>query len=161
MNIDDILTSNYDRRAPIDLYTVCKKLRISIKYEHPISDDYFGMLDIEHNTIWVDYKYSKFRSRFILAHLLYCYMELQNNYEKPLVGTLVGITVMKYPFHVHKNITLQDRANQFAANLLMPEKELRYQYELIGNSATKLAKLFQVEALVMRLRLNQFGLHSI
>lgn len=132
---------------PVPLQEICKKLGIHLSYI-PASDDLSGRIYLN-NTIYcieANLRHSESRRRFTIAHELghYC---LHKGFLNS-VGTILERST--------RSIVIRDKeieADEFAAELLMPQTEFTKQYK-INSDVNFLAEYFAVsiQATYMRIR---------
>ncbi|PPF36353.1 ImmA/IrrE family metallo-endopeptidase [Rathayibacter sp. AY1A3] len=139
--------------VPVDPYAVAKNLGIRV-FERSLPEGTSGFirkLVHEDAEVYLETSHSKLRKRFTLAHEIGHYIERTEIQDKPdedfgFVEKRGGRT------DVHEFF-----ANEFAANLLMPEEAIRSAYKRERN-AILLAAEFQVSVSAMRLRLDKLRL---
>lgn len=136
-------------KLPIDIYSVSEYLGIDIK-EEVMDDELSGFIE-PRRTGWVigvnSYHHSN-RQRFTIAHEIGHFL-LHKPSEKH-----VDITFARRAGRRNK---MENEADNFAANLLMPEKEVRERISAGESSLEKLAALFGVSAMAVKYRVQSLG----
>jgi Zn-dependent peptidase ImmA (M78 family) len=157
----------HDKILPIDVDSIALKLNIEVKYEL-FDDDLSGLLikEEDRTVIGINSAHSINRQRFTMAHELGHYV-LKHEGEVFVDKSFRSQTVMRRD--VNSTIgTEQDeiQANQFAAALLMPEKQVGLQVNALlenkpnANPAVlinQLAKIFRVSEQAIEYRLTNLG----
>ena len=152
--------------VPTDVYKIADKLGLEIKKEI-LENDISGFLltiKSKKSYIVINKRHSSNRQRFSIAHEIAHFLLHKNSAD-------VFVNNAKATFRDSNSSTGEYRqevqANRFAAELLMPKKELReaFQeryYDLHSNEAEdiiqKLAEDFQVSISAMTIRLNDLNL---
>jgi Zn-dependent peptidase ImmA (M78 family) len=143
--------------VPVDLEKICEgeKLKINVfdlsgpekKYNRKISG--ILIIDDEGRDIFVNEKDNHLRQRFTIAHELgHFFMHRKDDVTK---GSLISFR--------GERTKGETEADQFAAELLMPEKRLMEAYENeIFPTARKLAEIFGVSKAAMMFRLDRLNL---
>lgn len=160
MNIADALkiVRRYTVRAPVDVSSVATDLGLPVKYQF-LPDDVSGAIKASPDGqgryfIEVNAMHFPVRQRFTIAHEIGHFI-----YHRDLLGKGTGDT-RAYRADPstglpNPHITPQEKrqANNFAANLLMPQILLN-QYKALGVVSPKqLAPIFEVSEDAMRIRL--------
>lgn len=134
---------------PVD--EIAQREGINIKYFRPGDSEDFkkvsGFYDKTSKTIYVNAEDTPTRQLFTIAHEL-GHVKLEHKPEQFDVLYRFATTIDKNP--------IEQEANSFAANLLVPEsmlKEARDKYKLTANASNSLAGLFGVSQEVMKYRL--------
>jgi len=149
-------------KPPINVESLATKLKINIEHEE-LDDDVSGFLIIkkDKSTIVVNSCHPSNRQRFTIAHEIGHFM-----LHAKISGKEIFVD-KKYNRDLNSStgeIEEEKQANQFAAELLMPEKILRKEIEdsdidLVDDTATfVLAKKFQVSEQALGYRLAKLDL---
>lgn len=145
--------------VPLDLDTLCEKLRIKIVSQtlFPSSDikDISGILFRNNNGEWtisVNKNHHINRQRFTIAHELGHYF--LHRHEGSIFTDEIFFRSMY--FGNEKKQKMEWQANEFAASILMPRKEIEYYMnEKHITDIVELAEVFQVSTLAMRYQLER------
>ncbi|MCB9811006.1 MAG: ImmA/IrrE family metallo-endopeptidase [Candidatus Nomurabacteria bacterium] len=146
------LLENFNIEEPIvPVEEIAQREGVTIKYFKPNHDDNLnkvsGFYDPNTKTIYVNFDDSPSRRMFTIAHEL-GHMELKHKPSEFDVLYRFATPIDKDP--------LEQEANCFAANLLVPEKMLTHtmeKYDLNESDYQILAKMFGVSNEVMKYRL--------
>jgi Zn-dependent peptidase ImmA (M78 family) len=149
---------NIDTPLPIDIADIIKKETIQVE-ERYLEDELSGLLIIHGDAklIGVEQSHSPVRKRFTLAHELGHYV-LHSNDSKMFVDTAIFKRQIDGGYS-SKEERMEREANNFAANILMPEilvyREVRNFYKDLNdeNNIAALAQKFEVSTAAMTFRL--------
>jgi Zn-dependent peptidase ImmA (M78 family) len=146
--------------APIPVDTIAKRLGIAVQVV-PLDDHLSGMAFTKdgHSVIVVNASHHPNRQRFTLAHEL-AHHVLHKDYLNENVH--VDTTVLARNERSSAGIDIKEiQANAFAAELLMPQTQLRRLGKVDVNDDVKLAELartFKVSSSAMAIRLENLQL---
>ena len=142
---------------PIDVIGIANAHGINVyraNFHGDIKDDIFGFIEKDSDTtsIYVNAQNAPTRRRFTIAHELgHYFLRHEGNDE------------LKYlDLRSTKSTPEEIAANQFAAELLIPESELRKEYnKLLFPTVEALAKIFNVSKQAMKYRLSNLRLSVV
>jgi len=142
------------KEPPVDVNQVAERLGFKVlPFDFP--DDTSAVLLIDGNvrSIGVNRRHALVRQRFSVAHELGHYLcgheDFSDEYHVKVEGR---------PIFVDPEYRQELEANEFAAELLMPEFMLRKDFQKIGLDVTALAKKYQVSEQAMWIQLINLGL---
>lgn len=144
---DDILTHFGVVEPPVDVGVIAERMGIVV-HEVP-SPGWDGAIHSAEDRVdvWLDLNTAATRKRFTLAH------EIGHLLRDPL-GTVFRDAFISYP---GRNLS-ETRANQFAADLLMPSWMMHVYYSRLNRDVGKLAQKFDVSQRAMAIRIDSlFG----
>lgn len=150
---DQVLQDSGNDSYPVDLFAITEHLGIDV-YQATFNQDVSGLIEKRKNStkIYVNENDAPVRQRFTMAHELGHYFlhlkDTEGNFfdnEKSLFRNGGGDPI------------IEKEANQFAAALLMPEKDVHTEYFMTG-SISELAYQFRVSSQAMEIRLKNMGL---
>lgn len=137
--------------VPINVAAIARALGISVRYE-PMADENSGSLKKEKKTgrwiMTINSLHHPHRQRFTMAHEIahrVCHADGINSFED------------KAFFRNKESNPMEWEANNFAAELIMPEDEF---HKCVTNYSTKvedIAKYFHVSSMAVRVRAKQLG----
>lgn len=134
---------------------------LDIKYVEGLPSDVSGAIrkEKEKYVIYINATKSASRQNFTIGHEIghYCLHKdtLQNK------GSIIDRDSIMYRIDnpmIYDSIEVE--ANKFSANLLMPEREVRFYFNLLKGDVEKMKELFNVSILAMSIRLIDLGLIS-
>lgn len=135
---------------PLDVAALAHQLDLTVRYE-PMSNGVSGSLKKDKKTnrwiITVNSLHHPHRQRFTIAHELchfFKHIPLQDEFSD------------EFFFRGSKFSPMEKEANNFAAELLMPEESFRKQV-LISNKVEDIAKYFQVSSAAVVFRSKELG----
>jgi Zn-dependent peptidase ImmA (M78 family) len=139
----------------VSVIDIANKLGIDIYEYDKMANSISALLDYKNKVILVNPTHSDVRKRFSIAHELghYCleHYDDQRSYLKTLENNNDEIVFKEYA----KDQEIE--ANEFAAELLMPEQFVK-KYFYTTSNAKKLAEQFQVSSDAMWVRLSRLKL---
>lgn len=142
---------------PIDVIGIANAHGIKVyraNFNSKINDDIFGFIEKDGDTvaIYVNAQNSPTRRRFTIAHELgHFFLHHEGNEELEYLD-----------LRSTKSTKEEVEANKFAAELLIPEAELREEYDrLLFPTIDALAKTFNVSRQAMKYRLSNLGLSVV
>jgi Zn-dependent peptidase ImmA (M78 family) len=147
-----VLTGHWNGNLPVDPVAIAKKLGVSV---NPVCDSaYSGKAYLERGIRIIEYNGADpvLRQRFAIAHALGHHLlthtdETHSFDDDP----------SKFSLHVASH--QEAEANQFAAELLMPEMAVEHLiFKKNITSLDELAKLFSVSTVAIQYRLKMLGL---
>ncbi len=144
----ELLARYWDRKLPVDPTRIAEKIGIQVKVGD--LNGVSGKLDVDGDLveISVSSKEPRLRQRFTVAHEL-GHWALQH-------GTSFRDCVDD--FRLSQRAPKEVAANKFAAELLMPTEAVKEAIEGMGITALpRLANIFEVSQLAMKIRLEQLG----
>ena len=161
----DLLSYFRSPSSPIRLKAICDHPEVNLKIirvdfsslEADFNRKISGMLFIDETRryIMINKKDVPQRQRFTIAHELAHFFL---HHDKNSNQTIVSFRGLQRP----SEAKLENEADQFAAELLMPEDLLRKEYEIISTPLlSQLAKKFDVSKTAMKYRLDILGLDCI
>jgi len=161
VNYQDILEYTNQTKPPIDLQKICDFFKINIQKKNELSYDGLSKYD---NGYFIYYKSgikSPYRERFTIAHELgHIFLHFSEN-KKTFTDEELNTKLEQYNKKVAarglysiSNIELEKEANNFAANLLMPEHLIKKYFTL---NIKELSNLFQTSKRAMQNRLKNLG----
>lgn len=137
------------KTTPLDVAALASALGINLK-SYPMSDDVSGHLCLSNGKweISINSLHHPKRQRFTLAHELGHYIlhrwRCQNFEDKKL-------------FRNTDSNPMEAEANEYAANLMMPENEFRTFVQTRSSKINDLADHFDVSAIAVRVRAKKLG----
>lgn len=145
----DRLRANNLLKTPIDIYSIAEFLGLEVQ-EEAMDDEMSGYIEPRGSawTIGVNSYHHPNRQRFTIAHELGHFL-LHRPREKH--------TDVTFARRSGQRNTVENQADSFAAQLLMPEAEVR---KLIADGETSLERLaahFQVSAMAAKFRAETLG----
>lgn len=148
----EVLDTHWALGFPVDPERIAEAIGMIVERRH-LRDGTSGMLRVEQDAspeIYVDVNDVEQRQRFTIAH------ELGHYFERTTSGAtdfnFIDRRGAEYDAH-------EFYADEFAANLLMPEREVRARVEA-GDRLTKLAQYFGVSLPAAKLRLRRLNLQT-
>ncbi|MFM5490211.1 ImmA/IrrE family metallo-endopeptidase [Aeromonas veronii] len=160
-NVRALLNKHWDRRLPVDPMKLAHALGMQVKHMNPfnMSAEDFGISGyaaIENGQQVVAYNTTEHpnRQRFTVAHEIGHHLLGHVSAE---AGRRLRDNASNYSANINKSIELE--ANEFAAQLIMPEDAVRTLIERNGiTSIRALADAFSVSEAAMYYRLKNLGL---
>ena len=163
----ELLTSHGIDIWPVDVESVVRAKGIKLRYE-ALDDELSGMCFYKNETpvICVNAWHTNTRQRFTIAHEL-GHISLHDEVLKK--GALVDKTITilhRDASSAQGTYRIEVEANQFAANLLMPEKFIRKYLREAGldygvthdeRAIEEMAKAFQVSTMAMAIRIGNLS----
>lgn len=146
----EVLSAYWGSRVPVLPETLARDLGMSIAYVH-LREGISGMLQVEPGidpVIYIDQRESEQRQRFTIAHELGHFFERKNRGETDY--NFIDRRGGRYDAH-------ELYADEFAANLLMPEAAIR-QFRTQGLGTLQMARKFGVSPMAMQIRLRRLGI---
>lgn len=144
--------------TPIEMQPILNDLGISLKMGdlNLNNEEISGAIKKDSNgaMILVNIKDCYTRRRFTIAHELahYIFEMIQGNEQ----------TILETRSYIHAGVAKEFRADNFAAELLMPENLVRLEYKkMFIPTAEQLAKKFEVSKIAMKKRLKGMGLFTL
>lgn len=164
--VDDIFNKlNIEKRQPIDLYDITKKLNIKI-LEKSLDDNISGFLFINQNEqpiIGINEKHPTTRQRFTIAHEIGHYI-LHAPKDENISFVDKQFFIANRNKKSNQGIFIEEiEANFFAAELLMPSEAIyksfvkEVDHKNISSTYKKLSKVFDVSEQAMKFRLSNLG----
>ena len=145
----DILRISNINTAPISLDLVCEKLGFKIiPYEFPDSMSALFIIEGNIKAIGVNKNHPRVRQRFSLAHELGHFVSGHEDFNHEEVAHIDR--EKKYLNRFHR---MEEEADEFAAELLMPEFILKNDYHTSSGEIEDLAKKYEVSQQAMTIQL--------
>ncbi len=150
VSADDVLAAVGVRTPPVPVAEIAKRLGATVKYSHTGVAGGLHVNERDEATIWVNALDARSRQRFTIAHEI---GHLMNDVPDPTVG-VVELRDTDY----ERVNPVETRANQFAADLLMPAWMVRVWVKTNNVGANmplpEIARAFQLseQATAIRLR---------
>lgn len=144
----ELLTKCNITHFPVDLKAILNYLGINLE-EKEFANDYSGSISLTNNMISVEKRHSQNRKNFTIAHELghFClHQDINDKFEDQIF------------FRSNVSDPVEFQANNFASELLMPEKEFREKIKTGFNSIKKLSEYFGVSTLAIRVRAKQLNI---
>lgn len=142
---------------PVPLVEVATDLGLKIFFSSELKDNESGSIGLEDDgfIIYLNEKHSPNRNRFTLAHEIGHYVNDQDYFEKN--SSIIDHVKLNRIEAIDPELaTRERRANEFAANLLMPEGKFKSVCETYRN-IEKVAKYFDVSISAASIRLDRLG----
>lgn len=166
-DLEEVIQETCGNSFPRNMVAICDKLGIKVKESNSLENDISGLIYKEHNKyiILVNANHSPARQNFTIAHELGHYYnhryKLDN--ENEIISYIKSKSV-DCPAIPRGNIMLEDReynkieheANNFAANILMPNNEFLEQC-CHSDSIEDVADYFGVSVAAASVRANTLG----
>lgn len=135
--------------APIDVEDICSKLGFKIAYIE-LSDKVSAAIKIENNrkAIIVNSKHSKNRQRFSIAHELGHYLSGHEDFDDEK-----RVFIDPHKKYLNPQFRQEEEADEFAAELLMPESLLKTDVVESKLGITELATKYQTSEQAMTIQL--------
>jgi len=152
-NADRVRADLWGHKLPVDPAVIAGKLGIDV-VEADLHEDVSGMLVKEPGndpTIYLSQRDSTQRQRFTCAHEIGHYVEKQGDAEFSYVD-------LRSNEHAQGKPMAEVYADQFAAELLMPERLMRKFASSKQAEMWQLARMFGVSVEAMRIRRKRLGL---
>lgn len=156
----DVLKKYDIKKAPVNVEKICDDLEITIQYadfsdiEQQTKKPIAGVIQKRPGSkciIIVNDNDWNTRARFTIAHELGHYFLHLANEDNKLITSFR-----------RDQSPRETEANKFAAELLMPEKLIRYEYnQLVIPVSDSLAEIFDVSKQAMKVRLESLGLKYV
>jgi len=135
--------------APVDLEAITKKLGLQIvPYEFPDSMSALFLIEERVRAIGVNKNHPKVRQRFSVAHELGHFVSGHEDFSHDNVEHIDR--EKKYLNRFHR---MEEEADEFAAELLMPEFLLNKDFSLLNGDIEALAKKYEVSQQAMTIQL--------
>lgn len=155
-NAEEILDQYWDGNLPVDPVALARMAGTSV-FTAQLGDDVFGMIigSGDSADIYLDQDQGMPRMRFTCAHELGHYVD----------HSMRGDTLVSSKGYVDKRseegrgTAPEIYANEFAASLLMPERNVQQDVKR-GKSIAQMANTFQVSLSAMSWRLKHLGLEA-
>ncbi|NLE80480.1 MAG: ImmA/IrrE family metallo-endopeptidase [Rhodococcus sp.] len=155
---DAVLENTWDTDVyPVDPYTIASKLNVDVLHAQ-IAGDVSGILrkrPLEKPQIYIDSDDSRNRQRFTCAHELGHYV--QREQSGGIEEADVSFIDRRGDLATQGNDLREIFANEFAANLLMPEVAVR-SLRSLDMKIPELARFFSVSPISMEYRLQNLGI---
>lgn len=157
MVINEFYKGNGNVILPIDVVKIANAHGIKIyraTFREHLKNDVFGFIEKNNGitSIYVNAENSLTRRRFTVAHELGHYFLHHDD----------GQELNYLDLRSTKSTIEETEANRFAAELLMPEEQVRNEYSnLLFPTVDALARKFQVSKQAMKYRLLNLGLSAI
>lgn len=153
VDVDELLASAHEKgisTIPLDVEGLIRSLGVKVKYE-PMSDDVSGHLELVGNgwEVAINSLHHPKRQRFTLAHELAHYI-----LHRWKCQSFTDTTKL---FRNSESSLEETEANQYAAKLLMPEKEFRHFVDNVSKKIDDIANHFDVSAYAVRIRAKNLG----
>lgn len=147
---DEVRQNYWGESVPVDPFAIAKELSIDVRLDPALGDDVAGVIIKEYDedpVIYINASDSRVRQRFTCAHEIGHYIERTIVQDQP--DDDFGFTDKRQsgPNDIHEFF-----ADMFAANLLMPEHDVRLLAEQHGDKTVALARAFDVSLPAMRIR---------
>lgn len=154
---EEILKENYITTPPIDVYEIAKNegLEIEIKDFGDKFSNISGYIKPEMRTIFINSRDSENRRKFTVAHELGHWLLHRDKLEKEPEKYAI---LYRIPIGRSSGDPIEQEANYFAANLLVPEALLS---GMRGYTEEQLSKEFMVSKDVIGYRIADLESHSI
>lgn len=155
LSSDDVLDRHWDGKLPVDPEAIAKSMGIRVVPEFDLGGA-SGLIELERDglaTIYYDMTEAPVRQRFTIAHEIGHYaLGHLDRYQTRFRDTSAN-------FRTYQADPSETAANQFAADLLMPERIVRYAVLDKGvQDVGRLANLFFVSQVAMGYRMKNLGL---
>jgi Zn-dependent peptidase ImmA (M78 family) len=145
----DLLRLYNINSAPISLDLVCEKLGFKIiPYDFPESISALFIIEEGIKAIGVNKNHSPARKRFSIAHELGHFVSGHEDFNHEEVSHIDR--EKKYLNRFHR---MEEEADEFAAEVLMPEFLLKNDYRELSGNIEKLAKKYLVSQQAMTIQL--------
>jgi Zn-dependent peptidase ImmA (M78 family) len=151
-----VLKMSHVRRPPVNVYAVAENLGFEIHdYDFPDSMSAMMVVEDDIRAIGVNKSFSTVRKRFSVAHELGHFLLGHGNFADSVATFEDG----SYNYTDPQN-RQESEANEFAAELLMPEPFLKKDFAEGAVSVPQLAKKYQVSEQAMWIQLFSLELAS-
>lgn len=151
---DTLLTKTRATVIPVDLNKIAKHLGLTIQEEN-FEDNLSGVLLRNEKVIAINKSHSDRRKKFTIAHEIGHFI-IHTKLDKFFDGVYKREKINTTANNVHET-----QANEFAASLLMPKKELLKSIEEVNmgkiQSLSQLAEVYRVSEQAMSFRLLNLG----
>lgn len=151
------ILAEFSSKIPVDVYAMARKFGIAVWKSSEFPAEVSGKIfpDGAHGgqsgfSIVVNAKDGFYRQRFTVAHELAHFI-----YHHAMIGD--GLADDTF-YRSGLPTALEVEANRFAADIIMPERGIRYLLASGVRSVEELAKRMQVSQAAMRVRLSQLNL---
>ncbi|GAB1832922.1 ImmA/IrrE family metallo-endopeptidase [Achromobacter ruhlandii] len=152
----EVLDLHWDGDLPVDPESIAKAMGIRIEPEFGLDGGASGMIELQRDgsaVIYYDMTEVPVRQRFTIAH------EIGHYARGHLDGGQTRFRDTTANFRTFQADPAETEANQFAADLLMPARIVRYAVLNKGvRDVSRLANLFFVSQAAMGFRLKNLGL---
>ncbi len=159
--LQEKFTTEMRQGGVLDLEKFAKKIGIANIYKAEFgSDSVSGLLKKEDEewNIYVNGTDNPRRRRFTIAHEIGHFVSFLNGGEsKKTLDDKGEISDLAFARGISRHTKLEEEANAIAAQLLMPEGDVRDLVEK-GKNVEELAAYFEVSETAMSIRLNSLGL---
>ncbi len=145
----DILRLTNIKTAPISLDLACEKLGFKIvPYDFPESMSALLIIEGNNRVIGVNKNHSSVRQRFSVAHELGHFVSGHEDFNHEEVAHIDR--EKKYLNRFHR---MEEEADEFAAELLMPESLLKNDFHTFSREIEDLARKYEVSQQAMTIQL--------
>jgi len=145
---EELLEKCEIKSFPVDLNKILNYLGIKLE-EKNLSNDISGEICLKTNELYIEKKHPKARKNFTIAHELghFClHQDINDKFEDQIF------------FRGAVSDVLEFQANNFASELLMPEREFLDKIKSGMNTIQKLSEYFGVSTLAIRVRAKQLNI---
>lgn len=150
----DILKLCNINTPPVSLEQICNKLGFKIvPYEFPSSMSALFIIEEGLRAIGVNKNHSIVRQRFSVAHELGHFVSGHEDFSHDNVAHIDR--EKKYLNRFHR---MEEEADEFAAELLMPEFLLKHDFALLNGDIENIAKKYNVSQQAMTIQLINLNL---
>ena len=148
----------YKNNIPFKIVEFAKDLGINVYLDDEMPDNISGKIEKDSNGVFscvLNSKHSVTRHIFTIAHELGHYFRHQeyfkthNSLEEPLYNQFTKDRVAQ----TDEQKRMEQEANEFAAELLMPEITVKDKWHKFQGSVAKMARYFNVSELAMAFRI--------
>ena len=152
------LFQKYKNKIPFKIVEFAKELGINVYLDDEMPDNVSGRIEKDNNGIFscvLNNKHSVARHIFTIAHELghyfrhQKYFETHNSLEEPLYNQFSKDRAIQN----NEQKQMEQEANEFAAELLMPEITVKEKWYKFEGSVSKMARYFNVSELAMAFRI--------
>lgn len=157
---DKVIYEKYKNKIPFQVVEFANEVGLEV-FEDKLAENISGKIDKKENgkfACYVNEKNSPTRQVFTIAHELGHYFrhrsffETNSTLEEPLIS--MYNTFQKDRNHYSEEEKKREsEANEFAAELLMPEVIVKQKWHELNQSLTRMAKYFNVSEMAMAFRI--------
>ena len=153
----DIDFSDVDGILPISVGDICDKLNIELMFDKNMNVDSLGKIACENDKfiITVNDKHSFYNNIFTIAH------ELGHFAEHYDIVRTKGFADRKKTSYTPEELKKETQANNFAAELLMPEYKFVEEFQIQNGNLLQLQKIFGVSLDAIKYRAMNLSLLRI